>query len=124
MVNVNTIKRITKNATMVNVDKEVSFRLKSNRNINANVAETNQDLERSLEEGECSESTEGDASQAKNRESITKPMSMVKVIDKKIDDSMNKVHRFFEEKFRNLSRVAELERQLAENKRHLKMLKN
>ena len=44
-------------------------------------------------------------------------------IDKKIETSLTKVQDYFERKFKDLSRVKELEKQLEENQRQLKELK-
>ena len=45
------------------------------------------------------------------------------LIDEKIDSSMSKFKNYFDEKLGNIAKVVELERQLAENKKHLEMLK-
>ena len=50
--------------------------------------------------------------------------STSKLIDGRIDSSMSKMRDFFEEKFANISKVMQLEKQLAENKRKLETLKS
>ena len=50
--------------------------------------------------------------------------STSKLIDDRIDSSMSKMCDFFEEKFSNISKVMQLEQQLAENKRKLETLES
>ena len=98
-------------------DNEVSFKIPShNINANATVTEETQGLDHSLEEGECVRSSEGDDNYLKDKHFETTHMTMAEVIDKKIDDSMSKVHSYFKQRFKDMSRVAELEKQLEENK--------
>ena len=85
-------------------------------NNNAIVSSDDQELmmNKSLEEGECS-TDESDDKGLDQQET--------KLIEEKIDSSMLKVKDYFEGKFNDLTRVMELEKQLAENKKHLEQLK-
>ena len=74
-----------------------------------------------LEDGECSfhqpdhESVEGSEEQVMPEQ----PSPAECLIDQKINASMAKFQTYMDEKFENMNRIAELERQLAANKQHL-----
>ena len=74
----------------------------------------------SLEDGEliAANVEEEDA----DGEGANKP-DMEKVIEDKIEASMSKVQGFFEQRFKDMSKILDLEKQLAENKRNLEELK-
>ena len=72
-----------------------------------------------LEEGECSQNSE----EVLNKSAVNSGDKADKIIDQKIEASLSKVQNYFEEKFTNYARVVELEKQLAENRKHLQELK-
>ena len=67
-----------------------------------------------MEEGECITQKDGEESEEK-KQSELEP-SVERVIEDKFDASMSKVQNFFEQKFKDMGKILELEKQLAENK--------
>ena len=112
---------------ILNVDHEVSFRLQTNNNAKIGEASEDEDISlqanKSMEEGECtmdSELEEGKTSLAMQPE--MQAINVHEVIDKKIGDLMNRVQSYFDQKFRDLTKVMDLEKQLAKNHGQLKSL--
>ena len=97
-------------------EDEVILNVSSQGNNNATVANEEHEvvLNKSLEEGECS-TDEGDEKGLDQQ--------ATRLIEDKINSSMSKVKDYFEGKFNDLTRVMKLEKQLAENKKHLEQLK-
>ena len=93
------------------------------RNNNENVVDSQLDITR--EEGKCSQNsnTEPGESVQKGDGCYNPEQQISDSIDKRIDDSISKVKSYFEQKFENLSRVAQLEKELAENRKQLELLK-
>ena len=77
-------------------------------------------LDESLEEGEYSQE---DYIKEDSGKEIGLCEQTNKLIEEKIDSSIDKVKNYFEGKFNDLTKVMELEKQLAENKKHLEQLK-
>ena len=103
---------------------EISFRIQVNNNTTiADEEPANQ----SIEEGECSQFSDADERVVELNDGEVPPGNNDKLdvgfVDKRIDASMAKMQQFFENKFDNIIKVWDLERQLAENKRHLEELK-
>ena len=96
-------------------DEEVVFNTTQENN---NASKEFDGKKSDMEEGECSDVEELDLTPSKLDPQASK------LIEEKIDSSMSKVKDYFEGKFNDLSRVMELEKQLAENKRHLEELKS
>ena len=102
----------------------ISFRCQQNNN--AIIADTDEEVDKqnkqlntSLEDGELiAANVEEDA----DGEGANKS-DMEKVIEDKIEASMSKVQGFFEQRFKDMSKILDLEKQLAENKRNLEELK-
>ena len=105
-------------------DGEIFFN--SQENNNAVIATSNVDVSKDLEEGEC-DGEDTRLACLNSTESVTGKSgiqpSMSKLIDEKIRQSISQVREYFDEKFNNLTKVMELEKQLEWNKKKLEELK-
>ena len=89
--------------------------------------------ETGLEDGECSQDTDEDDEIVFTHQEASKEMGekdkpgweagTKSMIERSVTQSMNKMQSYFEQKFEDMSKFAELEKQLAENKRKLDLLK-
>ena len=104
----------------INVDSEITFKQQVNNNANL-IQDPESCLNESLEEGECSQRSGVDNAEGEETGDDT---MLQTAIDRKIDASMSKVQQFLEQKFQDMSKMMELERQLAENKCKLEDLKS
>ena len=103
------------------VDKEISFNYPAEDQVNNNAtlveheSET-QDPNQSLEDGECGQSIHSGCGDIAGD---TTEASVERVVERKIEELMTKVQDYFDCKFRDMSKIMELEKQLEENKNTL-----
>ena len=76
--------------------------------------------EEELEEGECSQNPRDTVEPSTSRAAGAAGKN-ADLIDQRINSSLSKFQDYFEQKFENMSCVADLERQLAENKCRLEL---
>ena len=113
-------------STQTDTDEETEISLNS-RIIMPNVVvhdkidcSADSDVDDELEEGECSQHVVDVMEEEKQNSSAAE----ANLIDERINTLMAAFQNYFKKKLEDVSRVAELERQLAENKRHLEELKS
>ena len=112
---------------MIVVDSDIQFNLQTNNN--ASMLNTNNVITDETEEGECSQESGETVHPAPKQvagesceESVTEQL-IQKRVQQLVQESIGHLQNYFEQKFEDMSRVAELEKQLEESKRHLERLK-
>ena len=103
-------------------DDEVTFSFQNTRGSQENNNATRVSEEEEKEDGECSPSG-SQPRPCSSSDTTTSVIDTERMIEEKVNQSLNRVQDFYDKKFADLSRVYDLEKQLAENKRKLEILK-